>query len=211
MARAPGGLGLPGWEWDAAPGAGGGRAGRGSGREAPASGRGARSWTSWWARYPSTTRRRRSAATTAASGSALCSRTYWQPARAACSPTASTWVGGRRRPAGWARARRGGTARGLPPSLLPLRLRTLKFLKERNLGLPSSASQSAPWQMQLQRPLSGASLARGRGQPRPRERVGGALGALGGSAAVLGAGWGAAGHGGAGVRKSCRATRGRGV
>lgn len=52
----------------------------------------ARSWTSWWARTPTTTRRRRSAATTAASASAW-SRTCWRPARVACSPTVSTWVG----------------------------------------------------------------------------------------------------------------------
>lgn len=220
-ARAPGGPGTPRREWDAAPGAGGGGAGRGSGRDAPL--RAAvvpRSWTSWWARTPTTTRRRRSAATTAASGSAY-SRTCWRPARAACSPTASTWVGGRRRAplrrAG-PRARRGGTARGLRagtqgsphlPSSGSVCGPEVSHGK-RNLGLPSSfTSQSAPSQMQLRRPLSGCVPGRRGGDSLcPRECVGGGLGALGGSAAILSGG--AAGHGGAGVRKSCKATQGRG-
>lgn len=105
-ARGPEGPGSPPRERDAAPGPGGVPGAAGDGRGAPgvqwpgSSAVVPRSWTSWWARTRTTTSRRRSAATTAASGSA-CSRTCWRPARAACSPTASTWVGGPPRPAGW--------------------------------------------------------------------------------------------------------------
>lgn len=174
-ARAPGGPGSPRREWDAAPAGAGSGAGRGSGRDVPL--RAAvvpRSWTSWWARTPTTTRRRRSAATTAASGSA-CSRTCWRPARAACSPTASTWVGGRRRAplgAGWApgparrhcpRAPRGDPRLSHPPPAPSADL----FLRERetSASLPLSLLDLRPRRCSCGAPSVGAS--RGGGQPRP--------------------------------------------
>lgn len=85
-----------------------------------------RSWTSWWARTPTTTRRRRNAATTAASASAW-SRTCWRPARAACSPTASTWVP--------ASTRRLGPGEGGRPPGGPRRL---------TQGFPLSTHPAAP-------------------------------------------------------------------
>ena len=108
------------------------------------------------------------------------------------------------------RARRGGTARGLPPSPPPAPSADLRFLTERetSASLPLSLLNLRPGRCSCGAPSVGRPRRGGGDSLGPRERVGGALGALGGSAAILSGG--AAGHGGAGVRKSCKATQGRG-
>lgn len=126
-----------------------------------------RSWTSWWARTPTTTRRRRSAATTAASASG-CSGTCWRPARAARSPTASTWVRAARRP---------GALPPGPPRPLPGPSRKEKLRGPRPAFLfhfPAGRPRSRSCALRPQAPSPGG--IRPRRVPRPHHRFPGGAG-----------------------------------